>query len=434
MKKRGHPLPTARSYVLASVLSTRLLHLQRQLWDWRSRLSTRADELVLYYQPGDPHSHLCAQLVLPLAERLAIPVVVKVVPPPADSSYPEREKQIQHAINDARYLAAAYGLTLPTGISPPDDASRMLASRVLLAAENVADFVAREAEIIPALWRNDCDTLQAAANAQNVPDQSVAEQGLAQHQQERSQRGHYLPAMWFFRGEWFWALDRLGFLEARLRDTGVLQGDAPLAYFVPEAVELPSIMPETPLEIFYSFRSPYSYLVVERIIALAQRYQCEVSVRPVLPMVMRGLAVPRAKQLYIARDAKRVSQQLQIPFGQIADPVGKPAERCLASFGAAEGYEQQLAFLHSVGNAIWAEGIDVGTDAGLRYAVERAGLSWATVAERLKTPDLQYAEDNRVDLLAMGLWGVPSFRLGGLITWGQDRVWLLEQALKNRYD
>jgi hypothetical protein len=32
-------------------------------------------------------------------------------------------------------------------------------------------------------------------------------------------------------------------------------------------------------------------------------------------------------------------------------------------------------------------------------------------------------------MFADQLWGVPSFRFGDLATWGQDRLWLVEQAI-----
>ena len=40
------------------------------------------------------------------------------------------------------------------------------------------------------------------------------------------------------------------------------------------------------------------------------------------------------------------------------------------------------------------------------------------------------AEANRAEMMALGVWGVPSFRVGDVITWGQDRMWLIEDELK----
>jgi 2-hydroxychromene-2-carboxylate isomerase len=34
--------------------------------------------------------------------------------------------------------------------------------------------------------------------------------------------------------------------------------------------------------------------------------------------------------------------------------------------------------------------------------------------------------------MALGVWGVPSFRVGNMITWGQDRLWLIEGELRKQ--
>jgi 2-hydroxychromene-2-carboxylate isomerase len=46
-------------------------------------------------------------------------------------------------------------------------------------------------------------------------------------------------------------------------------------------------------------------------------------------------------------------------------------------------------------------------------------------------------EKNREQLFALGLWGVPSFRvLGGngepYSTWGQDRLWRVDEEIRRR--
>jgi 2-hydroxychromene-2-carboxylate isomerase len=39
------------------------------------------------------------------------------------------------------------------------------------------------------------------------------------------------------------------------------------------------------------------------------------------------------------------------------------------------------------------------------------------------------AEANRVEMLNLGLWGVPSFKIGDTAVWGQDRLAAIELAL-----
>ena len=87
--------------------------------------------------------------------------------------------------------------------------------------------------------------------------------------------------------------------------------------------------------------------------------------------------------------------------------------------------EYLLSFLEGV----WADGINAGTDKGLRQIAERAGLNWHDVTQALKTDQWRIiAEENRKILTSLGLWGVPTFKYGDVFFWGQDRLWALEEA------
>jgi 2-hydroxychromene-2-carboxylate isomerase len=151
-------------------------------------------------------------------------------------------------------------------------------------------------------------------------------------------------------------------------------------------------------------------------------------------MVMRGLPVPREKRQYISLDAAREARLRNTPFGRINDPVGRPTERGLALIPFAEQHGRGQEYLLSFMQGVWAEGIDAGSDRGLRQIVERAGLAWdgallALQDEGWRNP----AEDNRAEMFALGLWGVPSFRVRGpqeVAVWGQDRLWAVADALR----
>jgi len=187
------------------------------------------------------------------------------------------------------------------------------------------------------------------------------------------------------------------------------------------------------LDFFCSFRSPYTYLALPRARHLATHYGAELRLRFVLPMAMRGFTVPLAKRLYILRDAKREADSLGMPFGNVADPVGAPTERGLAVLNHAikEGRGPELA--ESFLRGVFAEGIDAGSDRGLRRIAERAGLGAGSVDRALGDPSWRdVAEANRAELFSLGLWGVPSFRVNELpACWGQDRLWVIERDLRS---
>ena len=139
------------------------------------------------------------------------------------------------------------------------------------------------------------------------------------------------------------------------------------------------------------------------------------------------------KRLYIARDTKREAEALGIPFGNIADPVGKPTERCLAVLHRVinSGSGRELEFFSSFMRGVWAEGIDAGSDTGLFKIAERAGLDAEFVKQALADESWRaVAQANRDEMLASGLWGVPTFRVDdGPARWGQDRLWQVERDL-----
>lgn len=382
--------------------------------------------LELYYEPGDPHSHLCAQLLPALQARLRSEIRIYIVGEPAAPLYPEAGKQRQFALQDAIRVAPAYGLQFPENAQLPDSRARPAAATALLeysGSSRVQAFVRREREVVAALW--------AGQTAEPRRD-ATADPRLLRANRRRHKLGHYLPGMWQFDGEWFWGVDRLQHLAQRLRARNLLDGDAPIAPFDASGARLPLLdQPPPALEFFFSFRSPYSYLAAVQMCALQPRLGVDLNIRPVLPMVMRGLKVPVAKRLYIVRDVYREARDLGIAFGRIADPVGAGAQRCLTLFPLAGDTARQLAFIQSASEAVWSQAVDVASERGLRHVCARAGLDWAQARERLLMgPSLDYAEANRQALFAAGFWGVPSFRLGNFGTWGRDRLWLVEELLR----
>jgi 2-hydroxychromene-2-carboxylate isomerase len=186
----------------------------------------------------------------------------------------------------------------------------------------------------------------------------------------------------------------------------------------------------TPVEYFFSFRSPYSYLSAQRAFALAQRYDIQLVWRGVRPMAMRGQPLPRAKQFYILRDAAREAQRLGLPFGNIYDPLGEGVWRCLTIAEHALTQNKLAPFVINASRASWGEGIDVNQDAPLQKICEASGLEWDECRNAIGNAGYrQRVEDNTARLGELGQWGVPTFVFGKECFWGQDRIEDLERAL-----
>jgi 2-hydroxychromene-2-carboxylate isomerase len=187
----------------------------------------------------------------------------------------------------------------------------------------------------------------------------------------------------------------------------------------------------SPVEFFFSFRSPYSYLAGPRAFALAGRYDIDLRFRGVIPMAMRGQAVPRAKQLHTLRDVKREATRLGMPFGPVHDPIGEGALRCLLVAERAVDVGRERDFVLAASRAIWAQAADVSQDGPLRDVCEEAGLDWGACVDALGDPGVRARVDaNTAALAAIDHWGVPVMTFAGEIYWGQDRVEDLEADLR----
>ncbi|SEQ90615.1 2-hydroxychromene-2-carboxylate isomerase [Solimonas aquatica] len=190
-------------------------------------------------------------------------------------------------------------------------------------------------------------------------------------------------------------------------------------------------MPASQVEFFFSFRSPYSYLAAPRVFELPERYDIELVWRGVRPMAMRGQPLPRAKQLYILRDAAREAQRLGLPFGPIFDPLGEGVWRCLCIAEYAQRQGHLAVFVKRAARAIWGEGCDVRRDDRLREICEAAGLVWSACREAIGNAGYrQRVEDNTARLAQLGHWGVPTLHYQNQLYWGQDRIEDLEGALR----
>ena len=113
----------------------------------------------------------------------------------------------------------------------------------------------------------------------------------------------------------------------------------------------------------------------------------------------------------------------------LLNQLPKDDRRALIPLAEHAGVAQ--AYLLSFMRGVWSEGIDAGSDRGLRRIAERAGLSWTDAQAALDDQAWRaIAEANRSEMFALGLWGVPSFRVGQTAVWGQDRLWAIQQAVQ----
>ena len=204
-------------------------------------------------------------------------------------------------------------------------------------------------------------------------------------------------------------------------------------------------------DIFWSFRSPYSYLATRRYRALAEEYDLTLNLRPVYPLAIRQPDFFERNHpnwlRYTFIDVARLAHYLGIPFGPPRpDPIvqdiatrriadDQPHIFRLTRLGqAAARRGKGLAFADEASRLIWGGVTGWNEGDHLVGAASRAGLDFADLeAEAVSDAEALDSEiaANLTALEDAGHWGVPTLVFDGEPFFGQDRidlaVWRMQQ-------
>ncbi|MEL7046881.1 MAG: DsbA family protein [Pseudomonadota bacterium] len=203
-----------------------------------------------------------------------------------------------------------------------------------------------------------------------------------------------------------------------------------------------------PVDVFWSFRSPYSYLVTPDLLKLKADYDVDVRLRVVFPIAIRTRATlfnkeDRKPAMYILMDSARRAEFLGLPYAwPNPDPIVQDYETLEVSEDqpfiyrlSALGVEAQrqgrgIEFAAAVSRLIFGgtQAWDQGEH--LRGATGSVGLDLDGMDAAIAEGDhLAAVEKNHEDLEAIGHWGVPTLALRGEPFFGQDRVETLRWRL-----
>jgi 2-hydroxychromene-2-carboxylate isomerase len=181
------------------------------------------------------------------------------------------------------------------------------------------------------------------------------------------------------------------------------------------------------VEFFFDVVSPYSYIAAIQVARSEALKGAEWK-----PFFLGGvfkatgnvppLSVP-AKGRYMAKDLKRLFAYYDTRF---SFPTVFPANSLTAmrALCAAEPAQVQALAL-TLFDAYWGQGKNIGDAEVLAELLPAALLAQAgddAVKEKLKA--------NTDDAVARGAFGAPSFFVGDDLYFGEDRVFLVEHALK----
>jgi 2-hydroxychromene-2-carboxylate isomerase len=221
----------------------------------------------------------------------------------------------------------------------------------------------------------------------------------------------------------------------------------------PPKMEMPApltalVTADNPLEydLYWSMRSPYSYLVLNRILALNEHYNVKMTFMPTLPIAVKAggfPGVPWYRWNYDMVDQHRVAKRLGIPFrrprpevviqdtwppyefslniptGEANQPYVYLITRCAA---AAKMQDKGGAFLDHVSHMMWDGTVDDWPEHLAEY-MTRAGMDGEAVLADVKANPKKYddvLDDVNKAKSKTGSGGVPEMVFRGEPFFGQD--------------
>lgn len=193
-----------------------------------------------------------------------------------------------------------------------------------------------------------------------------------------------------------------------------------------------------PIEFWFDFSSPYSYLASEKIEELAARHGRGVAYRPTLLGVifrttggvpLTELVPPKAS--YFAHDFARSARFAGVPYRQ-------PSVFPIATVNPARAFlwlqeqDEALAarFLHAAFRAYFSQDRSLAEPEVLNALAIEVGADPVAMARGMQEPAIKERLKALVDeSIARGVFGAPTIFVDGEMFWGHDRLPQVERWL-----
>jgi 2-hydroxychromene-2-carboxylate isomerase len=194
------------------------------------------------------------------------------------------------------------------------------------------------------------------------------------------------------------------------------------------------------IDYYFSLVSPWAYIGHAPFMEMARRHELAVNYKPVflgrvfaetggLPLAQRHPARQRYRlvELQRWRDRRGLSFHIQPKFWPFDVTL---ADRFVVAIQAKHGDPDP--FLRKAFAAIWEEERNLADPVVIAALAEQTGLDSAALMDMANgsTTEVLYALnlENAVD---GGVFGSPAYVLAGEVFWGQDRLDLLDDALRS---
>ncbi len=191
------------------------------------------------------------------------------------------------------------------------------------------------------------------------------------------------------------------------------------------------------IDYYLSLASPWSYLGHQRLINIANSYDCRINVHAVdLSVILPatgGIPLPKRSQQrkdYRMQELKRWRDYLKLPLN--CEPKHFPVmDEMAAAMVLAIREEDQTVALNFAGScltAVWADELDISDLSTLLDLANKHGFDGEALLTK-KESMLSIRKSESEQAISKGIYGVPSYVVGQEVFWGQDRLDFLERLV-----
>jgi 2-hydroxychromene-2-carboxylate isomerase len=190
------------------------------------------------------------------------------------------------------------------------------------------------------------------------------------------------------------------------------------------------------IDFYVDFISPFGYLARHAVLEIAKRYQADVAFHPVdLPRIKRaaGNTGPTNREMplkyaYLTEDVQRWAQRYRLPV--VRHLPGPRTERFNKGIFLAQESGRAEEYVRHAWDCIWRDGLDPGVPESLTEVALRMRWDAAALLNYVDMPSTQERYEEACEAAtARGVFGVPTFMIGDLMWWGNDRLDFLEEHL-----
>lgn len=186
------------------------------------------------------------------------------------------------------------------------------------------------------------------------------------------------------------------------------------------------------LQLYYDFRSPYSYLAFTQL----REMDIDISLRPIMILkVMEAVGnVPTtitcaAKGRYARADLARWAQRYGIPFNA-SNMRENDGDACSRAVLAAKTSADASAITLAVYRAGWSEGKPLAKKDDILAVIAAAGVDPVPIGERIDAPEVvAQLEANTSEAAERGVFGSPTMFVGDAMYFGNDRLDFVREHL-----